>query len=96
MVFNKVKAVFGGRVRVMVTGSAPIQADILDFMKIAVCCPIIEGYGQTETTAASFLTVVGDPFSGHVGGPSTNAEFKLVDIPEMNYFSTDLNQNGKK
>jgi long-chain acyl-CoA synthetase len=29
----------------MVTGSAPIQSDILDFMKIAVGCPIIEGYG---------------------------------------------------
>jgi long-chain acyl-CoA synthetase len=44
-VFNKVKNVFGGRVRLMITGSAPIQGDILDFMKIAVGCPIIEAYG---------------------------------------------------
>lgn len=53
----------------MVTGSAPISPDILDFMKIALCCPILEGYGQTETMGASFITNRNDPKSGHVGGP---------------------------
>lgn len=45
LVFNKTKAVFGGRVRFMVTASAPIQGDVLDFLKVATICPIIEGYG---------------------------------------------------
>jgi len=40
----------------MITGSAPISSTVMDFLKIALCCPIIEGYGQTESTAASFLT----------------------------------------
>jgi len=31
----------------MVTGSAPIAQEVLDFMKTAMSCPIIEGYGQT-------------------------------------------------
>jgi len=45
LVFNKFKAVLGGRVRLMVTGSAPISKDVLSFLKIAFCCPILEGYG---------------------------------------------------
>jgi long-chain acyl-CoA synthetase len=45
LVFNKIKAIFGGKIRVMVTGSAPISSDVLDFMKIAVGIPIVEGYG---------------------------------------------------
>lgn len=46
---------------------------------------MIEGYGQTETTAASFTTYEGDLSYGHVGGPNGVTEFKLVDVPEMNY-----------
>lgn len=49
LLFKKTKAIFGGKVRMMITGSAPVAADVLDFMKIAACCPILEGYGQTET-----------------------------------------------
>ena len=35
----------GGRVRLMVTGSAPITEEVLKFLKIAFGCPIVEGYG---------------------------------------------------
>lgn len=89
LVFNKFKAILGGRVRKLVTGSAPISKDVLGFLKIAFCCPILEGYGQTETTAAATVTVAEDATSGHVGGPVVCMELKLVDVPEMNYFSTD-------
>ncbi len=95
LVFDKIRtAAFGGRMRIMITGSAPISKDVLEFLKISACCPIIEGYGQTETMAGSFLTHPQDPLSGHVGGPTSNCEFKLIDIPEMNYLSTDKDQQG--
>ena len=47
LVFSKVKDKFGGRIRLMITGSAPIKKDIFDFMKVIMCCPFYEGYGQT-------------------------------------------------
>lgn len=53
-------------------------------------CPFIQGYGQTESTAASFLTDQSDPVSGHVGGVKPSLEFKLEDVPDMNYTSTDV------
>lgn len=42
--------------RIVVTGSAPISPEMIKFFKKALGCIVIEGYGQTETTAASFLT----------------------------------------
>ncbi|CAK71979.1 unnamed protein product (macronuclear) [Paramecium tetraurelia] len=93
--FQGVRDLFGGRCRLMITGSAPIQQEVIDFLKIAACCPILEGYGQTESTALSFSTGAWDPKSAHLGGPAANTEFKLVDVPDMNYTSLDV-VNGVK
>jgi long-chain acyl-CoA synthetase len=95
MVFSKTKEAFGGRVRYMITASAPISGEILDFIKIVACCPVLEGYGQTESTGGSFLTHPSDPLSDHVGGPLSHTEFKLVDVPEMKYTSTDVDEQGR-
>lgn len=89
LIFNKFRESMGGRVRFMVTGSAPLAKEIVNFMKIAMCCPFFEGYGQTESTAGICLTKSEDPEAGHVGGVIPCGELKLVDIPEMNYLSTD-------
>lgn len=94
LVFKKTREAMGGRVRFMLTGSAPISADVLDFLKVAICCPILEGYGQTESCAASFITYFGEPDAGHVGGPTYSVEFKVVDVPEMDYLATDKDAAG--
>ncbi len=93
-VFNKTKAILGGKVRIMAVGSAPINTDVLDYLKVVFCAPIIEGYGQTEACAFEFATDAKDGHSGHVGGPFSQNEFKLVDVPDMNYFSTDKDEQG--
>lgn len=95
LIFNKVKQALGGHVRVMVTGSAPIGKDIMQFLRVALCCDIREGYGATETCAASTIHYPNEYKAGHIGGPFTCNEVKLVDIPEMNYLSTDPYPRGE-
>ncbi len=53
--FSKVKERLGGRVRLIVTGGAPLARHVEDFLKVCMCCPVIQGYGLTETCAASFI-----------------------------------------
>lgn len=73
----------------MVTGSAPITAEVLEFLKVCFCCPILEGYGQTECTAACSIQLPEDPTSGHVGGPLPCVKMRLADLPDLGYLSTD-------
>lgn len=73
----------------MITGSAPIAGDVLDFLKVCFCCDILEGYGMTETSAGSFTTFYGDHQTGHVGGPLANVKVRLRDIPEMGYLHSN-------
>ena len=95
LVFNKFRDAVGGNVRMMITGSAPIAKEVISFLKIAFSCPIYEGYGQTETAGGSCVTFSEDGEAGHVGGVLPQHELKLVDVPEMDYKSTDVDENGK-
>ena len=96
LVFKKTKAVLGGHVRLCLTGSAPMKAEVLDFLKVCFCAPMLEGYGQTESSGAVTVTNPLDTTSGHVGGPTRGVEIKLVDIPDMNYFETDILPEGPR
>lgn len=66
--FAKTKAALGGRVRLMISGSAPLLPEVQNFLKVCMCAPLVEGYGQTETTGAMFITDANDPVVRHVGG----------------------------
>jgi long-chain acyl-CoA synthetase len=95
IVFKKVRDdVFGGCLRFMLTGASPISPDVCDFFKVVCCCPVIEGYGQSESCGASFTTILGDPFSGYVGGPTIMNEIRLMDVPDMKYTSEDKEEDG--
>jgi len=89
LVFSKIKARLGGHVQCIITASAPISPEVLDFLRLAFCCEVHEAYGQTETTGGASITLKGDYESGHVGVPLPANEIKLVDVPEMNYTSKD-------
>ena len=72
LIFNKTKMAFGGRTTIMVSGSAPLLPHVENFLKVISSTPFIEGYGQTESTGASFITKADDPHCGHVGGCTVN------------------------
>jgi long-chain acyl-CoA synthetase len=95
IIFKKMKMMMGGNVRLMLTGSAPISGEVLNFLKICFCCPLTEGYGMTETSAGSVLVRIGDPKGGYVGGPVANVKIRIKDIPEMNYLCTNNPPKGE-
>lgn len=95
LVFSKVAARLGGRVRVFATGSAPISDACKDFLRFAFSCPVVEGYGLTETSSGTSLAGYDDDRSnGNVGIPYGCNEIMLRSVPEMNYNVTDV-INGK-
>ncbi|KAF5736849.1 Long chain acyl-CoA synthetase 7 [Tripterygium wilfordii] len=89
LVFNKIKARLGGRVRFIASGASPLSPDVMDFLKICFGGLVLEGYGMTETSCLISSIDGGDNLSGHVGSPNPACEIKLVDVPEMNYTSED-------
>ncbi|XP_029962498.1 long-chain-fatty-acid--CoA ligase 1-like [Salarias fasciatus] len=89
LIFRRVQASLGGRVRLMLTGAAPISPTVLTFLRAAVGCQVYEGYGQTECTAGCTVTLPGDWTAGHVGPPLPCNSVKLVDVPEMNYHAVN-------
>nr|XP_010590837.1 long-chain-fatty-acid--CoA ligase 1 [Loxodonta africana] len=85
LIFHKIQSSLGGKVRLMVTGAAPVSPTVLTFLRAALGCQFYEGYGQTECAAGCCLTVPGDWTAGHVGPPVPCSYVKLVDVEEMNY-----------
>jgi long-chain acyl-CoA synthetase len=76
LVFSKLQERLGGRLRVLVSGSAPLSRDIAEFFA-AANLPIMEGYGLTETSAANFVNRLGRLKIGTVGQPLGDLECRI-------------------
>jgi long-chain acyl-CoA synthetase len=76
LVFSKLQARLGGRLRVLVSGSAPLSRDIAEFFA-AANLPIMEGYGLTESSAANFVNREGKLKIGTVGQPLGDLECRI-------------------
>ena len=90
IVFSKVAARLGGKVKAIVSGGAPLSAHVEEFLRVAMCCPVVQGYGLTETCAASFIASADKiNHSATVGPPTPCTELRLESVPEMNYDALD-------
>ncbi|CAG5992411.1 unnamed protein product [Menidia menidia] len=89
LLFRKVKKLLGGRVRMMLSGGAPLSSATQRFMNVCFCCPVGQGYGLTETCGAGTITEVADISTGRVGAPLICCEIRLRDWAEGGYTSKD-------
>ncbi|MFW2386991.1 MAG: AMP-dependent synthetase/ligase [Polyangiales bacterium] len=77
LVFSKLRAIFGGRVRYFITGAAPIAPEILEFFW-AAGFPIYEMYGMTESTVITHANVPGHVKLGSVGRALSIVEDRIA------------------
>ncbi|KAH3813357.1 fatty acid CoA ligase Acsl3-like [Dreissena polymorpha] len=89
ILFSKIQLLLGGRLRMMLSGGAPLSEKTQRFMNICFCCPVLQGYGLTETCGAGTVTDVDDMSTGRVGPPLTCCEIRLRDWEEGNYLTCD-------
>ena len=82
LVFNKLKNLFGGKLRFFISGGAPLSQEIAEFFHAAGIL-VLEGYGLTENTAACNLNTH-DAFKlGTVGRSLPGVEVRIADDGEI-------------
>jgi long-chain acyl-CoA synthetase len=81
-VLSKIRNLFGGRLRLAVSGAAPINPEILRFFDSAGVL-VVEGWGMTETSTAATVATPEDFKIGTIGKPFPGCEVKIADDGEI-------------
>lgn len=90
LIFRNIRNLLGGRVEMLVSGSAPIQAKVLEVMTVCFSCAVIEGYGLTESVGVCTANIDTDrKHLGSTGSARTGVQLRLADVPELNYLVSD-------
>jgi len=82
LVFSTIRQRLGGRIRFLVSGSAPLGASVLEFFH-GIGLPIVEGYGLTETAPILTVNPANAPRAGTVGRPLPNVELRIAPDGEI-------------
>jgi long-chain acyl-CoA synthetase len=82
LVFAKVKARLGGRLRMAVSGAAPLSLDVLEFFN-ALGILVVEGYGLTETSSSLSVNQEDNYKLGTVGQAVEGCQVKLAEDGEI-------------
>ena len=81
-VLSKIRGLFGGNLRLAVSGAAPINPDILRFFDAAGVL-VLEGWGMTETSTAATISSPEDFKIGTIGKPFPGCEVRIAEDGEI-------------
>ncbi len=82
LVFSKIRSLFGGRLQFFVSGSAPMSRDVAEFFD-AMGVVILEGYGLTESSAATHCNLPWSMKIGTVGPAFPGTEARIAPDGEI-------------
>lgn len=82
LVFAKIHAATGGRIKIFASGGAPLRADVCEFF-LAAGLDLIEGYGLTETSPVITMNPPERPKVGTVGKTIKHVEVKIAEDNEI-------------
>lgn len=82
LVFSRIRRRFGGRLRFLVSGAAPLSTEVHTFFE-TIGMPIIEGYGLTETAAPVACNTPKGNKKGTVGRPLPGLDVKIAEDGEI-------------
>ncbi|HEX6665271.1 MAG TPA: long-chain fatty acid--CoA ligase [Solirubrobacterales bacterium] len=81
-VLSKIRGLFGGNLRLAVSGAAPINPEILRFFDSAGVL-VLEGWGMTETSTAATISTPDEFKIGTIGKPFPGCEVRIADDGEI-------------
>ena len=83
LVFHRIRGLFGSRLRVLISGGAPLPTDIFRFLAAAEV-PVVEGYGLTEASPVVSVNPIGGKIKiGTVGPPLEHVEARTAADGEL-------------
>jgi long-chain acyl-CoA synthetase len=82
LVLSNIRNLFGGQLKLAVSGAAPINPDILRFFDAAGVL-VLEGWGMTETSTAATIATPEEFKFGTIGKPFPGCEVKIADDGEI-------------
>ena len=86
--------ILGGNVRFLLSGGAPLSAEVKRFLTVIFSAPILEAYGMTEAAGVLTCSSYWDTVGGHVGGTLPCNRMQLRDVPELGMSTDDSTPMG--